>query len=153
MNTHDFTISFLVKNSPGEVFKTILDVRGWWTGLYSEEIEGNSDVLDGEFSFRAGAGVHYSKHKLIDIIPNKKVVWEVTDAELSFVQNKDEWTGTKVCFDISEMNGQTHLKFTHEGLVPEMECYTACSTTWTKYLQERLLKVLSIPAKHQADHK
>lgn len=83
MKNKDFTRSYLIERSPAEIFKAITDVRGWWSGLFSEEIEGRSEKLGDEFSFRAGDGVHFSKHKLIERIPDKKVVWLVTDSRLS----------------------------------------------------------------------
>ena len=55
------------------IFNTLLNVRGWWSGLYSETIEGNTDKLGDEFTFQAGGGAHYSKQKLVELIPEKKL--------------------------------------------------------------------------------
>ncbi|HYC87012.1 MAG TPA: SRPBCC domain-containing protein [Chryseosolibacter sp.] len=143
MTHSNFSMSFLVNKSPEKVFDTVLDVRRWWTGLYDETIEGRSDILNESFTFRAGGGAHYSKHKLIEAIPHAKVTWETTDAALSFVQRKTEWTGTKMSFTISKKDNKTQLTFTHEGLVPEMECYDSCSGAWSQYLREKLMTVLS----------
>lgn len=78
MDKQDFTTTILVDQSPQEAFLAIRNVSGWWTGFYSEEIEGSTEKLYDEFTFRAGGGAHYSKQKLVEIIPDKKVVWEVT---------------------------------------------------------------------------
>jgi hypothetical protein len=143
MTTTDFTITLLAGKTPEEVFNAVINVRKWWHGYYSEEIEGNTEKMHDEFIFRAGEGVHYSKQKLIEVVPNKKIVWLVTDSELSFLQNKTEWTGTKISFEISEGEEKTHLVFTHEGLVPEIECYESCSPAWTQYLQNKLLPMIN----------
>jgi hypothetical protein len=143
MATTDFTITLLADKTPEEVFNAVINVRKWWHGYYSEEIEGNTEKMHDEFIFRAGEGVHYSKQKLIEVVPNKKIVWLVTDSELSFLQNKTEWTGTKISFEISESERKTHLVFTHEGLVPEIECYESCSPAWTRYLQNKLLPMIN----------
>ncbi len=139
MKNSDFTITLLVDKAPKEVFDAIINVRGWWSGLYSEDIQGITDKLNKEFTFRAGGGAHYSKQKLIELIPGKKIVWLVTDSELTFLKDKSEWTGTKISFDISKQGTKTQIRFTHEGLVPKIECYDSCSGAWTQYVREQLL--------------
>ena len=73
MIRHNHTTSFAVHQSPEEVFSAINNVRGWW----SEEIEGGTDKLNDEFIYQY-KDVHYRKIKLIEVIPDKKVVWLVT---------------------------------------------------------------------------
>jgi hypothetical protein len=142
MKNQNFEISVLVDASPAEVFKAVLNVRGWWSGYYGESFQGSTEKLHDEFSFRAGDVAHYSKQKLIDVIPNKKVVWLITESALSFLDKTDEWTGTKVIFDISQKGGKTQLRFIHEGLTPEVECYNSCAPAWTQYLQYKLLPLI-----------
>jgi len=143
MKTQDLTITMQVDQTPEEVFNAVRNVRGWWSGYYSEEIKGDTEELNDEFSFRAGGGAHYSRQKLIEVIPDKKVVWLVTDSKLDFLEKKDEWTGTKVIFDISQKNNKTQLVFTHEGLIPEIECYNSCAPAWSQYLQNKLLPLIT----------
>jgi len=138
---NSFVFGFQSSQSLGDVYKTLLDVRSWWTGLFGEAIEGESRDLNDEFTFRAGNGAHYTKQKLIDAEPNKRIVWLVTDSNLSFAKKTDEWTGTKIRFDISGQPGRTDVTFSHEGLVPAFDCYNACSGGWTQYL-EKLAKRL-----------
>lgn len=143
MNTKSFTTTLLVNQTPEEVFKAVLNVRGWWSGYYSEEFKGGTEKLNDEFSFRAGGDVHYSKQKLVEVIPNKKIVWLVTESKLSFLEKTDEWTGTRVIFDISKKGNKTQLTFTHEGLTPEIECYNACAPAWTQYVENKLLPLIT----------
>lgn len=143
MTTTDFRTTLLVSRTPGEVFDNILNVRGWWSGLYSEEIKGRTNKLNDEFTFRAGEGAHYSKQKLIELVPGEKVVWLVTDSKLTFIQNTNEWEGTRLCFEISKKHDKTEIRFTHLGLLPEIECYDSCSTAWTQYMQEKLLGLIT----------
>jgi hypothetical protein len=142
MTMSNFSVSFLVNQSPKEVFNAIQNVQEWWSGFYSEEIKGRTENLHDEFSFRAGDGAHYSKQKLVEVAPDRKIVWLVTESELSFIENKDEWTGTKLIFDISEKDDKTKVSFTHEGLTPEIECYTSCAPAWTLYLENKLLPAI-----------
>lgn len=138
MTTSDFTTTILVNHSANDAFNAIINVRGWWQG----EIEGNSNKLNDEFSYRMG-NVHFSKQKVIEFKPNQKVVWLVTESELSFVKTKNEWTGTKITFEISEKDDKTQIIFTHLGLVPKFECYGDCSNAWEQLIQQSLFSLIT----------
>ncbi len=135
MKKENFTYSFKSSKTPEAIFELLLDIEQWWSGLFEETIEGKSHKLNDEFSFKAGNGVHYSKQKLIELIPNKRIVWLVTDSKLNFLSDPSEWTNTKICFDISREGDKTIVTFTHDGLTPQIECYTNCSGAWTGYLE------------------
>jgi hypothetical protein len=144
MNKNEnYTVTYMVDKSPTEIFKAIMNVREWWSGLYGEAFEGSSQKLNDEFSFRAGDGAHYSKQKLVEVIPDEKVVWLVTESNLSFLETPDEWTGTRICFEISKQHDKTKVTFTHVGLVPKIECYDACSGAWSHYLEKFLLPIMA----------
>jgi hypothetical protein len=134
MLNQDFTTTLLVDGTPKEAFNAIRDVREWWSGLYSEKIEGSTEKVNDVFTFQAGNGAHYSKQKLVELFPDKKIVWLVTDSNLTFLKEKSEWIGTKISFEIAKENNKTKIVFTHLGLVPKIECYDGCSSTWPKYL-------------------
>lgn len=138
MNNQDFTISLLVDQSPRDVFNAITNVRAWW----SEEIEGNTEKLQDEFIYRY-KDVHRCTMKLVDVIPDKKVVWLVLDNYFNFIKDTSEWKDTKVCFEITQEGDKTKLHFTHVGLVPEYECYHACSNGWTQYIHHSLYNLLT----------
>jgi hypothetical protein len=149
MKNQDFTTTILVEQAPETVLNTLLNVRSWWSGLYDESFEGSSEKIGDEFSFLAGGGVHYTKQKLVELVPNKKIVWIVTESNLSFVDTTDEWTGTKISFDILPEGNKTKVVFTHIGLVPTFECYDSCAPAWTQYMQERLTHALAERIPHQ----
>jgi hypothetical protein len=133
MSTQDLTITISVDQSPEEVFAAINNVRGWWSG----EIEGSTDELGAEFTYRY-KDVHRSTQKITELAPGKKVMWHVSDAQLSFVKNKTEWNGTDIVFEIFKKDGETELRFTHVGLVPAFECYGGCSGAWGFYINDSL---------------
>lgn len=133
MTASNFTSAILVDETPAQAFKAINNVRGWWQG----EIEGNTEKLNEEFSYRM-KDVHYSKQRIIESIPNEKVVWQVIDSELSSFKDKGEWTGTTIVFEIAEVGDKTEIRFTHIGLVPTFECYGDCSWAWGALIQESL---------------
>jgi Activator of Hsp90 ATPase homolog 1-like protein len=137
MATADFAIVLETTRSAQEVFDSINNVRGWW----SEALEGGSDKLHDEFVYRH-EDLHYSKQRLEELVPGKRVVWLVTDSHLSFVGKSGEWTGTKVIFEIAEKDGRTKLHFKHQGLLPSTECYGACSNGWSYYIHQSLLPLI-----------
>jgi hypothetical protein len=137
----NFTTTFTLDQSPEDAFAAINDVRSWWSG----EIEGSTDELGGEFTYRY-EDLHYSKQKIGELVPGKKVVWLVLDGRLNFVEDKREWTGTTITFDIAKKGDQTEVRFTHAGLVPERECFTACSSAWGYYINGSLRSLIAAGA-------
>jgi hypothetical protein len=133
MTDQNYTTAFTVKQTPDEVFAAINNVRAWWSG----DIEGSTDKLGDEFTYRYKDD-HYSKQKITGFIPGKKVVWRVLDGSLNFVEDRTEWTGTTIIFDISQNGDNTDVRFTHVGLVPKLECFDACSDAWGSYINGSL---------------
>jgi hypothetical protein len=138
MKKQDYTVSITVDATAQEAFNAINNVRGWWT----ENLEGGSQKLNDEFTVRFG-DVHVSTQKLVEFVPDKKIVWLVTYSHLNFVEDKDEWTNTKIVFDIAEKEGETQISFTHLGLVPTVPCYGSCSGAWGGYIKGSLFKLLT----------
>jgi hypothetical protein len=133
-----FSVSFLVAQSALEAFNAINNVQGWWT----EVLEGETFHLGDEFSVRFG-DVHYSRQKLVESVPGRRVAWLVTESQLNFLENKNEWTGTRIVFDINPVADHTEVRFTHEGLLPEIECCGACSNAWTGYISNSLQQLIA----------
>ncbi len=143
MKASDFKLTLLTERTPQEVYQAILKVRDWWTGYHNEEFTGSTENLNDEFSFSAAGGVHQCTQKIVEVIPNEKVVWLVTKSVLGFVEKTDEWIGTQIVFEISNTGGKTQLTFTHKGLTTEIECYNSCAPSWTNYLQNKLLPLIN----------
>ena len=138
LKSQNYTTAFTVDQTPEEAFAAINDVRGWWSG----NIEGSTDKLGDEWTYRY-KDIHYSKQKITELIPGKKVVWHVLDSYLNFIEDKTEWNDTKITFDISKKGDQTEVRFSHMGLTPEVECYDACTNAWGGYVNSSLRNLIS----------
>ncbi len=141
MKDTNFTATIKVLRSPGDVFKAITeDVAKWWGG---PDLAGSSTHLNDEFIIHH-PGAHYSKQKLVEVIPNKKIVWLVTESTLHWLQkDKHEWQNTKMIFEISAEDDKTILHFTHEGLVPAKECYPLCHQGWNTVIKDYLFHYIA----------
>jgi len=138
VRSQDYTTSFTVSQTPNEVFDAINNVRGWWSG----EVEGHTDKPGAEFTYRV-PDAHFSKQKITEFVPGKKVVWHVSDARLGFVKDKSEWKGTDVVFDIAKNGDKTEVRFTHKGLAPAYECFNDCSNAWGMLVNGNLRKLIT----------
>jgi hypothetical protein len=138
MKEQNYTASFTVKATAQEVFKSINNVSKWWT----DDLKGSSQKLNDEFTVRFD-DIHLSTQKLVEIIPDKKIVWLVTDSNLNFIKDKQEWTNTTISFEITTQENKTQVQFTHIGLVPEVECYKSCTQGWDYYFKGSLFKLLT----------
>lgn len=135
MANESFTATIEVINSPEEIFQRITkDVSKWWGG---KDLSGRSMIINDEFIVNH-PGAHYSKQRLVEVIPGKRLVWLVTESKLSWLKNYEEWTNTKMIFEINSKKYSTLLHFTHEGLVPEKESYVRCSEGWNMVIKDWL---------------
>ena len=109
------SVSIEVSKSRQKVFDHLLhDVAKFWP----EKLEGRCSNLNDEFVFRSGDS-HYSKSKVVELIPDKKVVWLVTES-IRKTDNFD-WTGTKMIFELTAKGNDTEIKFTYDGIVLKHE--------------------------------
>jgi hypothetical protein len=125
----DLSYTFTVEQSPAEAFAAICDPRAWWSG----DIEGCTDELGAEWSYRV-PDIHFSAHRITELVPDRSVAWLVTDSWLSFTEDHEEWTGTTVRFDLTATDEGTEVQFTHLGLAPHVECYGVCRVAWGEYI-------------------
>jgi uncharacterized protein YndB with AHSA1/START domain len=150
-HTDYLTATMSVEQTPDEVFAAITNVRGWW----SENIIGDTAALHDEFVFtddsryagetaREKRGIRFCRFRITEVVPGERMVWHVVDADLTFIDDRDEWTDTNVVFDIAATSEGTTLRLTHEGLTAaESECFEACSRGWTFYITTSLPQLIT----------
>lgn len=133
MGRKNFESRITANISADEAINKISKVPEWWGINFS----GDSEKQNDNFVVRMG-GDSFFNFTVSELIPNKRVVWLVTDCYMPWYADKKEWAGTKLIFDLFEKNGVTTLNFTHEGLTPEIECYKDCETGWTHWIKTSL---------------
>ncbi|PRH85870.1 ATPase [Labrys okinawensis] len=138
MTDRSYTTSFTVDQTPAQAFAAIVNVRGWW----SENIEGGTSRVGEKFRY-SYEDVHRCEIQVRELIPDRKVVWRVLDNYFSFTRDSSEWKGTEIIFEIARKGDQTEIAFTHLGLVPDYECYHACSDGWHSYITGSLRDLIA----------
>ena len=134
----NFKTAFSVDRTAQAAVDAIQNPRGWW----SQAIEGPTESPGDVFTYR-----YQDKHrctiKVVEVVPQKRIVWQVLDNYFSFTEDKTEWTGTKLIFEIARNGNATEVRFTHEGLVPDYECYGMCSNAWGTYINGSLKRLIT----------
>jgi uncharacterized protein YndB with AHSA1/START domain len=112
-------------STPEKVYDALTTVDGlarWWT----EETDGKGgnvgDVL--QFRFPPVGGFDM---EVIELEPSKRVMWRVVDGP-------EEWMGTTIAFDLSQVGDYTIVLFRHEGWQEPVEFMHHCSTKWGSFL-------------------
>ncbi len=136
MKKQDYKASIVVNAGAMDSFNNINKVSAWWT----EDITGKSDKLNDSFAVHFGET--FVDFKTTQLVPGKKVEWLVTECYLPWLQDKQEWTNTRVVFDITTEDKQTKIEFTHAGLVPEVECYDGCVKGWDRFFKSSLYQLI-----------
>ena len=137
MKKQDFHRTITVKASAKEAFEKIAKVGDWWAKSFVGKALKIGDT------FRIEFGSTWVNFKIIESIPDKKIVWYVADSCLPWLKDDTEWNYTKIIYEISSNAGKTRIGFTHLGLVPEIECYGNCEKGWTRFITISLPKFIN----------
>jgi ribosome-binding ATPase YchF (GTP1/OBG family) len=135
---NDYTTSISVERSQKEAFDKISRVSEWW----AKNFEGNSQKLYDIFTVRFGSGDMY-KIKISEFIRDKKIVWQVIESDQTWHEERDEWTGTEIIWEVTKQKDGTRIDMTHKGLIPTSECYDKCKVGWDYLIQKSLFQFLT----------
>ena len=127
----NFKKTIILQTTDKSVYEALTNsISKWWTEMF----EGSSDKQDEKFTIRFGSNV-FKTLKVEELIPNTKVVWNVTDSliDIPELKNKTEWINTKIIWEISRQANQTEIRLTHLGLTPNIECYNICESGWHNF--------------------
>jgi len=128
MKQKNYHSSITAAVSPAQAFAGIANVNAWW----AKSFKGRATIPGDNFTVQFGETT--VDFEIAEVIPDKRIVWNVTDCYLPWLKNKTEWTGTSVAWDISSDAGVTQVDMTHVGLFPGVECYEACEKGWNGHI-------------------
>jgi len=120
-----------------EAFEKIRSPHQWWTVHF----KGKSKRLNDTFTLRFGENKF--RFKVVEMVPDQKLVWLTIHSFMPWLKDRSEWTGTKIVFEFSKTKNRTKIDLTHIGLVPVIECYGVCKVGWNQYFGESIPALLS----------
>lgn len=138
MGNKDFNSSITAPITPAEAIKKIGNIPGWWGVTFTGSTEKQNDRFTVKMT-----GDSFFNFTVEELVPGKRVVWLVTDCYMPWYSDKKEWTNTRLIFDLREKNGVIEIRFTHEGLTPEVECYKDCESGWVHWIKTSLFSYLT----------
>lgn len=133
----DYSASFTTPRDPEAVYATLVAVRDWWAG----DISGSAEAVGDTFIYRFEPH-HVSRQRVAELAPGRRVVWDVTDSAINFVDDKQEWRGTRIVFEIAGIEGGSRVTLTHHGLTRQKACFDACSQGWEHFFGKGLRDAL-----------
>jgi activator of Hsp90 ATPase-like protein len=134
----DYHSSITVPVTPKEAMDKISRVNEWW----STNFEGSSSKLGDVFTVHFKSGDWYTI-KIAEMIPGKKIVWDVIGSDQTWHEDRDEWTGTNIVWEISPEKDGSKVTMTHQGLTSAFECYEKCKMGWDYLMQKSITSLLN----------
>ena len=113
-----------IKATPEKIYPAITTQKGiasWWSK------DNNAKPEVGSVYRISFGGDYYKEIKVVELVPDKKVVWEILHAT-------PEWLNTKVTFEISMGKNRVDLHFNHSGWKAYTDMYAECSYHWAIFL-------------------
>ena len=137
MKQHDYHISITAPVGAEEALDHISDASAWWAKNFEGSARGLHDVFTVRF------GQTFVTFGITEFVPGKKVVWDVTDSFLHWQNDKHEWTGTSVSWEVEPVADGTRISMTHHGLNPQVECFEGCQRGWNDHIGNSLFKYIT----------
>jgi hypothetical protein len=141
MTKKDYSLSISAPVSASDAYGKIARVSEWW----ATDFEGSARSFGDVFTVRFGRalGETFVDFQVTEAVPGRKVVWHVTNCFLPWLQDKTEWNGTEVVFEVSSSQSGTTVTLTHKGLVPEVECFDRCVQGWNQFFGQSFRQFLA----------
>ncbi|MEP7263249.1 MAG: SRPBCC domain-containing protein [Bacteroidota bacterium] len=119
---------FQIKSDAAKVYEflTTLDgLSGWWT----TDTTGNT-YPGGKIRFGFPNGF-FDMVEVTESLRNQQVKWVVMESNFP---SGHEWIGTEISFEITEDNGCTTVRFTHNNWRAVTDFFGVCNYHWGLYM-------------------
>lgn len=133
---NDYKTSITVNASCEKALAAIADVSGWW----AKNFTGKAVKAGDRFIVRFGDT--FVDFEIAHPTPHE-VTWRVTDCHLHWQNDKTEWKGTQIIWQVNDTGKDTRIDMTHIGLNPNVQCYTNCREGWTEHVNESLYNLIT----------
>lgn len=143
MTQPNYTRTLVLPRTPADVYDAIRDIAAWWT----INTEGAANEVGDHFTISfsdpvSGQLVHRTTQRITEAVPGKRLAWTVTECNMPWLKDKEEWKGTNMVFDIASVSEGSRIDFTHIGLTPQVECFEQCERGWAYFLVESLRELI-----------
>jgi len=133
LQKRSLTLSFTTMISTKEALSKISKVSEWW----GVGFEGKAEKQGDHFIIKMGPEAYFYC-TVTEVIPEKRMIWTVDECYMPGYTDKQEWTGTRMIFELAKRQDETTLIFTHEALTPDVECYGDCKPGWSHWIKTSL---------------
>lgn len=119
----EIRINVTIKASSEDIYNSLTTEDGlsnWWAKQTTARAE--IGFLN-TFIF----GTFVNKMKVVELTPNKRVVWEC-------VESIDEWIGTFISFELEEKGERTLTRFTHSNWKTITDTFASCTYDWARFM-------------------
>src|SRR5450432_3356187 len=99
MTGQDYQCSIQAPISEQEAFDKISRVSEWWV----KNFKGSARKLGDSFTVRFSDTFSdtFVDFNIVEAVPDRRIVWQVADCHLHWLQDKTEWKDTSVVWELS----------------------------------------------------
>lgn len=115
-----------------EALATPAGIAAWWT----TGADRTTTEVGGTMRLR-WSEADWTELEVDWLAPPRSVDWSCTAAHMTSFSPPDEWVGTSISFELSEVEGGTRLSLVHYGLAA-LDCREICFRGWSFHLGESL---------------
>lgn len=105
---------------------TVEGVAAWWTKK-TTGVSKSGEKINVRFISPGGKEIGNMDIKVMELDPDKKVHWR-------FTSGPEEWIGTDVIFNLSQVDEYTIVLFSHKNWRELVEFTAHCSMKWATFM-------------------